>query len=118
MWHAPKPTSVRLTPIEPGGVRQPVTLALDGSALLRLGRSTEHAPNPWGISDTRVSREHVALSGGAGERPTAIVIGQHPIVLVHDGARRVLERGDAAELQEVRCCRLGRLQLLTAHPVC
>ena len=86
--------------LEPIDGRSTVLLPLDADhATLRLGRSTEQAPNAWGIADPRVSREHVALSGGALQPTQVVGLGQHPVVLLRRGSRRVLRRGEAAALE-------------------
>ena len=71
-------------------------LTLNGTAI-KLGRTTDIAPNAWNISDPRVSREHVILTGGGA--PMATAVGLHPIVLFKQGHRVVLQRGESAELE-------------------
>ena len=66
--------------------------------MLKLGRSTDAAPNEWGISDPRVSREHAVLRGGGTGPPTAMAVGRYPIVRVRDGIRLVLQRGELTEV--------------------
>ena len=87
--------------LEPIDSRATVQLALGSEhATIRLGRSTDQTPNGWKIYDPRVSREHAALSGSALQPPQVTAIGQHPLVLMRRGERRVLRRGEAETLEE------------------
>ena len=64
-------------------------LQLGTTTQLRLGRAAAGHPNPWGVTDPRVSRLHARVCAGPGA-PTITAEGANPCVLIKalTGAQR------------------------------
>ena len=95
----PALSTLALWPISHDDGRTSVALPPGGEPL-KLGRCTREAPNPWGVHDPRISREHVCLASTPGPAVTAVALGRHPVAVVREGGERLLlSRGELAELR-------------------
>lgn len=80
--------------------RQPITHVLDTQTEIEVGRSTSEAPNAWGLTNPRVHRRHMAVTGGPGMATCVAALGAQPLqVLRHaDGTRVQLAMGQATTI--------------------
>ena len=75
-------------------VRKRVVQRLDTNFELELGRTQ------YGITDMRISRVHIRLTGGPDIAPTVTAVGQKACALIsaNSGERKILRRGEHAVL--------------------
>lgn len=97
---APAPSALVLRPCAQDG-RKDVRLDLGESTPLILGRASKDQPNPWGVSDPRVSRKHLRLAATREGRAACMTaLGSNPVGVYRNDRLFKVEKGEAEELHD------------------